>query len=68
MEIKTKTKSEAYELLRMIKIYPYEKYVDIKIVYPNGYYGIFNKRDTNNQFIPYEFRYTNNGNDLYMYT
>lgn len=61
MTIKMKTKKEAFELLKQIQIFPYEKYVDIKIEYPNGYYGIFNKRGNNNQFIPFAFRYTKNG-------
>lgn len=64
MRIKVKTKNEALELLHKIEIMPYEKFVDIKIEYPNGYFGIFNNRDNNNQFIPSSFRYTNNGNEI----
>jgi len=65
MIIKTKTKKEAETLLKAIQIAHYEKFVDVKIEYPNGYYGIFNKRDDNNQFIPFAFRYLNNGREIY---
>ena len=62
MVIKTKSKSEAEKIFNSIEIQPYEKYVDVKITYPNGYFGIFNQRHDDNSFIPFKFKYVNNAN------
>jgi hypothetical protein len=64
MIIKTKSKSEAEKIFRNIQILPYEKFVDIRIDYPRGYFAIVNKRNSNNTFIPFSFRYLNNGNEI----
>lgn len=64
MTIKVKTKNEAENIFNSIQIMDYEKYVDLKIEYPNGYYFIGNCRNDDNTFIPYQFRFYNNGKKI----